>query len=405
MIHVTRTIHPVGQGLFCTETFSDEHNQPQFSVAYDCGSFNQKVLSREIQNAFSNGSTIDVVFISHFHSDHICGIPELIKQNANIKIVMPQLSKALLVEAIIYNNFYSTEENANAVETNEMLIKWHFHGDSIENLCTIASSDSPINEETTCKITNLPHSMSKVVPMHYKDVWEYVPFCFFNQQFADELLEVLTKDDVFGTYFASFTEDNIRKFVEDVATNGKLSTILNSLYNHCGGFRANANANEYSMPVYSGPVMNAPISIDCSSHCDYMCNKPYHAHCHAHCHVFCDIDCCAPDPLCGSLASCLYTGDFNANFKKSYYDSMERFYHLNHRWERIKMIQVPHHGSKDSHNIDLYQNRCWAFISCGLQNQYNHPHGACVADIFNTRCHCSIVNERCQPLKIEMLIH
>ena len=224
---------------------------------------------------------------------------------------------------------------------------------------------------------------------------------------AENLVRALSQDSMFAPFFNGIQITDINGFLQRISNqDGRIH--CREIYQRC---IRRYSANEYSMPVYSGHVMNAPMHIDCfiDYSCDERCETPCHIHCfnhcHPHCHICCDMDCCAPHPDSGSLANCLYTGDFNASSQNPYYNSMVQFYHHNHRWERIKMIQVPHHGSKHSHNIDLYQERCFAFISCGLHNQYHHPHAECVAGIITTGCHCSIVNEYCQPLKIEMHIH
>lgn len=72
-IKLTRTIHPVGQGAFYSETFSDCNNRPVFTAVYDCGG-KKDYLKKEIETL----STVDILFISHFHSDHINGVQDLI---------------------------------------------------------------------------------------------------------------------------------------------------------------------------------------------------------------------------------------------------------------------------------------------------------------------------------------
>ncbi len=89
-----RVFHPVGQGAF----YSERHfvNGSEFTVVYDCGSTTLKKdeLSRKIKSIFPKSHSIDVLFISHFHADHINGI-EFLKEHCNIKrVVLPLLDES-----------------------------------------------------------------------------------------------------------------------------------------------------------------------------------------------------------------------------------------------------------------------------------------------------------------------
>ena len=81
MISAKCQFNGVGQGLFYSASICDSHGRV-FNFVYDCGTFydkDKKLLNKKICNCFS-GDTIDALFISHFHKDHISGIPELIKR-------------------------------------------------------------------------------------------------------------------------------------------------------------------------------------------------------------------------------------------------------------------------------------------------------------------------------------
>lgn len=75
-----RSFLPVGQGAFYCERFRDLLEDKSINMVYDCGSSNGKVvIEREIAKSFRKGETIHALFISHFHDDHINGIPFLMK--------------------------------------------------------------------------------------------------------------------------------------------------------------------------------------------------------------------------------------------------------------------------------------------------------------------------------------
>ena len=104
-----RTIHPVGQGAFYSEVF-EECGVVKFSMVYDCGTetpANKMDLSLKEQIIdFSEhvaNRSIDLLFISHFHKDHISGLNYL-SQKCNIKkTVIPMLTDELILLTRVRN--------------------------------------------------------------------------------------------------------------------------------------------------------------------------------------------------------------------------------------------------------------------------------------------------------------
>ena len=118
------------------------------------------------------------------------------------------------------------------------------------------------------------------------------------------------------------------------------------------------NHNEYSMPVYSGLVNGAALEelnchayVNCSNRCE----------CYYCCHEF-----------AWNTLGCLYTGDFEA---KTHSNTLIDFYNSNHdAWERTWMMQIPHHGSYENYNEELYRHPKLTFASAAIADKYNHPH-------------------------------
>lgn len=74
-LQVIRNIHPVGQGAFYSETLHRHGLNDDKYVVYDCGVLPMSSrLEEEIKNFLPKGSVIDVLFISHFHADHVNGL-------------------------------------------------------------------------------------------------------------------------------------------------------------------------------------------------------------------------------------------------------------------------------------------------------------------------------------------
>ena len=90
--------HPVGHGLFYTGEITDGQGK-SFSFAFDCGSENNTIISDIISNGkLPNGindilpEQIDLLIISHFHSDHISNALDLISTKKVKKVILPYLT-------------------------------------------------------------------------------------------------------------------------------------------------------------------------------------------------------------------------------------------------------------------------------------------------------------------------
>jgi len=84
--------HPIGQGCFHTGVVSLE--DIKFNYVYDCGSDNLSVLREQIARFAGQlgDSGIDALFVSHLHSDHVCGLEFLLPLVKVNTVVLPYLS-------------------------------------------------------------------------------------------------------------------------------------------------------------------------------------------------------------------------------------------------------------------------------------------------------------------------
>ncbi|MBQ3640893.1 hypothetical protein II906_03080 [bacterium] len=64
------TFHPVGHGLFYTGIIKSLASKKQFSFIYDCGGKTNDILNKSFESD-ELPESIDMLVISHFHSDHI----------------------------------------------------------------------------------------------------------------------------------------------------------------------------------------------------------------------------------------------------------------------------------------------------------------------------------------------
>lgn len=87
---VTMTQHPVGQGGMFSGKL--DAGNSKFRWVYDCGTFSKHAnLDREIEKVSEEGN-LDILFLSHMDADHVNGVGKLLKECSVDTVVMPYLS-------------------------------------------------------------------------------------------------------------------------------------------------------------------------------------------------------------------------------------------------------------------------------------------------------------------------
>lgn len=369
-LNLCRTFHPVGQGLFCSERLYIDGQAEPINVVYDCGCFTpsadvknryhfQKTLQEQITETFPENTSIQGVFISHLHYDHISGLRELLKRNVKY-LFLPQLSPALILESVLHGKFNASDEEFD--ETISLIQMLSENSERIEETRIIQISPNNLeNNEALTEVDILNDSLKTNHIHDYRimigNYWEYIPFNYYlSDAKSKQLLEELQSESSFAHCFSNGEID-----FRALAIALKDQDIINqckSIYK-----RIFDSENEYSMPVYSGPADHLFwLRYWCEDDRDYcMC----HGYCHWH------RRCC-----CG----CLYTGDYPAA-DTTLYRAMEQFYTHARVWGRFSTIQVPHHGSWRNHNSDLYRFARNAIISAGRRNPYHHPAYEVIRDL------------------------
>lgn len=233
---LVRTFHPVGHGAFYTERFYEDNNpHPIFTAVYDCGSITKGTALRSaIDSEFSTYKDIDVVFISHFHEDHINGL-DYLKRKCSIKyIVIPLMPKSFIVYTMIYN-----------------VLRWGANNQA-NNLITsfnTQNADVPFNVIKVDDIDNLPEYL---MPESIRGIWSYRSLVLrsFSNKFNNrlqQLVQTLQQDVVFNVIFSK----GIIKYTQ-------LNQLLqsNSNIQHLRALLANnkLDGNQYNMIVGSEPT-------------------------------------------------------------------------------------------------------------------------------------------------------
>ena len=298
---IKRTFHPVGQGAFYTERLS--FNNQLYNIVYDCGStsLSRKVLESRIKAEFNKGDVIDVLFISHFHSDHINGI-EFLKEHCIIKtVVLPLLSANAKIVFKIQNEIISSEgNNYNLLIDNPMEF---FNNRSA--VVFIESNEGESNIEAAFPLENLKHPNQKFksgIKFKIKE-WVYIPFNYKHEERSAQLETELKK--------VGLSISNINNPAEMV----KYKKEIIEAYNVVDG-----PLNENSLVLDSGPENKKNVREEYSVTGHYYCvsNRGW------------------------GRPGCIYTGDFNA---KSVHNLNSLLTFVSIYSDAIGTIQIPHHGS------------------------------------------------------------
>lgn len=323
----TRTFHPVGQGAFYTERFIS--GSETFTAVYDCGSdsFGEKKMSMIINQTFLENEAIDVLFISHFHKDHISGIP-LLKQRCKIKnVIIPLLdndSKTLSKVSFFFDYGLASLELMDSPET--------FFG-SDTNIIKV--NKSQIKEESVDdihlnKITRslTINSGTKLFYQNSGDFkWFFIPYNYQIERRKETFERALSKYDL-----ALSDIKNI-----DIIEKRKLD--IRKAYNE-----VNRDINDHSLVLFSGDGLKEKKIIIYKYNC-----------------------------LFGRAVNgrgCLYLGDIDLN-QSGIIDAIKKSLSY---FPTISIIQIPHHGSIDNFNNDIlsHEIKC-GILSYGIRNRYSHP--------------------------------
>lgn len=322
---LARTFHAVGQGAFYTERFY-EGDENLFNVVYDCGSESAKKYINNAINRFCEDSEevdkthkpkIDLMFVSHFHDDHVNGISSLMDRCDVGKLVVPFMSLEAIIEVYIYNIIASNNPDNAA---NSFLIRCLTNHD--DRVIRIPNVEIEYDKDNVVQqgVTSVDSIMQK--GLNLGKIWEYIPFNITGHKISSFILAFQTK---YKNLYDAF-QKNDYAFVNAFFSSSEEIKNMRSLYKD--HFK---KLNESSMAVLSKPVRD----------------------------------------LGQRNALCLYTGDYPMRSKLCVKELIS-FY--NFCWDRIGTIQVPHHGASNDNPSDLYDGVKRECVMCyGTGNRYRHP--------------------------------
>ena len=385
-MELTRVIHPIGQGGFYTETFMDDNNVELFNMVYDCGSETNK--SRFIEpylKQYISGSnkSIDVVFISHLHDDHINGLDYLLRTTTVKNLFLPQLTPDMIMEAYIYNYIKAGTFNNPSNDCITNIIRGTYNKTRIVEIIESNGDESFDRGESMAIGDNLKPSYPSgtvftvngnvVCPNGNHVKWLYIPF---NSPIVSKK-GLISKDARFASAIDSNGKVDPNKLKDLIEKEG--THDCKELYVDYYG----RDHNAYSMTLFSG--LEKPHFISRYKGGGYHgCWCMHRRH---------------------NSPNFIYTGDFKPNMKlgsSSYVEMMKRRLENMDLWDTISGIQVPHHGSRYNFNIELYQFPCKGYVSVGSTNAHHHPHVDTMINIQKAGCVPVVVSEDLNSMQIEV---
>ncbi|KAA6319164.1 hypothetical protein EZS27_030910, partial [termite gut metagenome] len=355
--NMIRIFHPIGQGAFYTE--QQMISGRVYTVVYDCGSITlpKQSMRNLINSFFQKKGTIDLLFISHFHADHINGIKSLLKRCKVRRVVIPLLEDddkivLKLDNAVRFKydetqiiddpeNFFGEKVKVTKVQvvTEDNAEPHNINADDLSDEINADNLSDEINSGTKIKVSG--------------SNWFYIPYNYKQEERAMQFSNALREYDM------SIDDININDL-----GNKDLQKKLQAAYK-----KVNGCLNKTSMLVFAGTDLDSNIKL--TSINQIPCNIP-----------------------CG----CLYTGDVSLKQRGFIEDLKKR---LNQDFNSIGTIQIPHHGSEENWKSDILNThmQC-AVISHGIHNKYEHPSSSVFKEVitkipFNTFCVTENPNTTC----------
>jgi hypothetical protein len=367
MIDIDFKFRAVGQGAFYTGIFIHRHNGNQFSFVYDCGTRSSpQYINQEIHKFVieSSHKMIDILFISHFHDDHINKISELLNQTGGAKIaILPYLTPEELLLTYIDVSLSGGDAETLTFITNptafllerkvEQII--YIHPDDEKdtdenNEPNIRDSDPELPDfqfviSNQLKKTSIKDSNASVSHHYDSGIFSIIGiwhFKFFNKPRIPDIINDFILDVKTLLNIPSFDFNDLANYVNNNPKTFK--TGFNKIYSK--NFGARQLVNETSLLIYHGPLR--PIKGNQLNHRRWIKNR------------------CSGTLLTGDI---IFNNDcFNGMILKwgSYAYTID-----------VGIFQIPHHGANNylAHNITTsYPQVQWWVINFGLGNTHKHPH-------------------------------
>jgi hypothetical protein len=354
-----RTFHAIGQGGFYTEFFSN------FTAVYDCGTDNpdKELINREIKATFDEDETIDAIFISHMHEDHVNGL-EFLLNHCNVHcLFLPLLNDEEKIQLVLHNSVVSEYNEfvngliLNPIETlADTGVKVYFTppvegGSPVEEFGTVDVDDLFKKEKAGQTLGSNIRITSQNL-----NRWVFIPFNFQRTKRTEYLRKELEDRNI---YVKDIRE--LQRMLLDPVIKEKITDAYDNIP---GTFNTN------SQTLYSGPEVGAQfMTVPLCNECPY--GQFY--------------------PLKIKDAGCIYLGDYEAKGSTKWKELSAKYEKY---WDLVGTVQIPHHGSRHNYNREINKRKkVISVISAGSSNRYRHPHSSTVRNIIVDGGYPLIINE------------
>lgn len=352
---IHRIIHPSGHGAFFTERIHEEGHR-DINVVYDCGCKEESekdLLRSEVSDFFKDGNTIDILFISHFDSDHVNGIELLMPYiNKETRVFLPFSYEYLYIaidSTIMVQMGNTLKVLEQKTDINRLYwVKYSRNGDEQQRVVDYREVEGPMIES------------GKGMGVHYNPSgtgqykWLYIPFNFYDDKVYREKLEKavaaewgVKPKDIDPSRLDEIAISKFRQVYRSIGSHN--TNTSNERTNKTNGSK---NINDNSLLVLSKSasyncetVTKAiPFLERLSGYGNYYRTKHF-----------------APGD-----GSCLYTGDSNLGTK----EKVRQLQSIINRFTgmQIELFQLPHHGSRQYYCRELltdYDLFFHLFVNCG----------------------------------------
>ncbi len=374
---------PVGHGFFHTASVSV--NGTTYRYVYDCGAAKKVTIEQQVDRYSKNEelenrpNELDMVVISHFHADHIKGLPHLFSKFKVKKLVIPYLAKNFKLVALAH--LASSGPNV-WTDLSGLVIDpadWLSRQDQDTEIVEIADEggepfDVPNipndGNGVSLGVGRVNHSSAGAIFSAKQAFWT---FKFYVQNLPSIAIEIVQKlVDEFGC-----TEDQLQQNLENISWVEANWQKVKDHFNKLGSNKQNAT----SLCMYSGT--NDRLEFDLVRHSSSLgsCSCKYRYYYHW-----------------PSGIGWIGTGD--AEFKDV--NKTDAFVmHFGNLLDRTDTLTIPHHGSKDNYNARLGDIGVQHIITSDhiVDPKDHHPASEVMTNLQTKSDHVHIVSlEECTAL-------
>lgn len=212
-MYIHRCFLPIGQGGFAFEQLYNGD-----ICIFDCGSetkiVGHSIIEDRISQAFpirDKKSIISNVFISHFHKDHINGLPFLLKQCAVSNIYLPYLTESEQVITLILLSKELTNRNMRLFHS---LVTGNGVGRSneaqdvnVKYVHPVEDKLAPVDESKKVEHVRSGDEIPASEQENTKIPWFFIPYTFDDKNRSEEFKRILQDIVIMKIYYLTYLQE------------------------------------------------------------------------------------------------------------------------------------------------------------------------------------------------------